>query len=81
LPDLKLVGFCELALVYPANRSAAGAVPDWIAITPDSSRVYVSNSGARSVTVIDAATIKPIINIPVGEVPKRLNTLYLSKIR
>jgi YVTN family beta-propeller protein len=81
LPDLKLVGFCELPLVYPANRPAAGAVPDWIAITPDSSRVYVSNSGARSVTVIDAATIKPIVNIPVGEVPKRLNTLDLGKIR
>jgi hypothetical protein len=45
LPDLKLVGFCELPLAYPANRSAAGAVPDWIAITPDSSRVYVSTSG------------------------------------
>jgi len=81
LPDLKLVGFCELPLVYPANRPAVGAVPDWIAITPDSSRVYVSNSGARSVTVIDAATIKPITNIPVGEVPKRLNILDLGKIR
>jgi len=81
LPDLKLVGFCELPLVYPANGPAAGAVPDWIAITPDSSRVYVSNSGARSVTVIDAATVKPIINIPVGEVPKRLNILDLGKIK
>jgi YVTN family beta-propeller protein len=81
LPDLKLVGFCELPLVYPANRPAVGAVPDWIAITPDSSRVYVSNSGARSVTVIDAAIIKPIVNIPVGEVPKRLNILDLGKIR
>jgi YVTN family beta-propeller protein len=81
LPELKLVGFCELPLVYRSNDAAAGAVPDWIAITPDSSRVYVSNSGARSVTVIDAATIKPIINIPVGEVPKRLNTLDLGKIK
>jgi YVTN family beta-propeller protein len=81
LPDLKLVGFCELPLVYPTNRPATGAVPDWIAITPDSSRLYVSNSATRSVTVIDAATIKPIINIPVGEVPKRLNTLDLGKIK
>jgi YVTN family beta-propeller protein len=81
LPDLKVVGFCNLPLVYPANGLAAGAVPDWIAITPDSSRVYVSNSATRSVTVIDAASIKPIINIPVGEVPKRLNTLDLGKIK
>ncbi|MDQ1405322.1 MAG: hypothetical protein QOG55_951 [Acidobacteriaceae bacterium] len=81
LPELKLVGVCELLLVHPSNGPATGAVPDWIAITPDSSRVYVSNSGARSVTVIDAATMKPIVNIPVGEVPKRLNTLDLSKIK
>jgi len=27
------------------------------------------------------ATIKSIINIPVGEVPKRLNTLDLGKIK
>src|ERR1700693_1868361 len=81
LPDLKLVGFCELPLVYPTNGPATGAVPDWIAITPDSSRLYVSNSATRSVTVIDAASIKSIINIPVGEVPKRLNTLDLGKIK
>jgi YVTN family beta-propeller protein len=81
LPELKLVGVCELPLVHPSNGPATGAVPDWIAITPDSSRVYVSNSGARSVTVIDAATMKPIVNVPVGEVPKRLNTLDLSKIK
>jgi len=81
LPELKLVGACELPLVHPSNGPATGAVPDWFAITPDGSRVYVSNSGARSVTVIDAATMKPIVNIPVGEVPKRLNTLDLSKIK
>jgi YVTN family beta-propeller protein len=81
LPELKLVGVCELPLVHPSNGPATGAVPDWIAITPDGSRVYVSNSGARSVTVIDAATMKPIVNVPVGEVPKRLNTLDLSKIK
>jgi YVTN family beta-propeller protein len=77
----ELIGFCELPLVYPADRPSAGAVPDWIAITPDSTRVYVSNSGARSVTVIDAATVKPITNIPVGEVPERLNTLELGRIK
>ena len=41
----------------------------------------VSNSATRSVTVIDATSLKPIINIPVGEVPKRLNTLDLGKIK
>jgi hypothetical protein len=41
----------------------------------------VSNSATRSVTVIDATSLKPIINIPVGEVPKRLSTLDLGKIK
>lgn len=79
LPNLKLVGVCELPFTYPSNRPPSGAVPDWIAITPDSSRVYVSNSATRSVTVIDATTMKVITNIPVGEVPKRMNTLDLGK--
>jgi hypothetical protein len=41
----------------------------------------VSNSATHSVIVIDATSLKPIINIPVGEVPKRLNTLDLGKIK
>jgi hypothetical protein len=41
----------------------------------------VSNSATRSVTVINATSLKPTINIPVGEVPKRLNTLDLGKIK
>lgn len=41
----------------------------------------VSNSSTRFVTVIDAATIKPITNILVGEVSERLNPLDLKKIK
>jgi YVTN family beta-propeller protein len=52
-------------------------VPDWITFTPDSERVYISNSAARSVSVIDAKSFKSIAIIPVGEVPKRSNTLSL----
>jgi len=77
LPYLKLVGFCALPLVYPADRAPAGAVPDWIAFTPDGQRVFVSNSGARSVSVIDSEKLRPVAVIPVGEVPKRMNTLLL----
>jgi YVTN family beta-propeller protein len=77
LPDLKLVGFCALPLVYPMGRAPAGAVPDWIAFTPDGERVFISNSGARSVSVIDSETLRSVAVIPVGEVPKRMNTLVL----
>ena len=77
LPDLQLLGFSPLPVVHPLNRPASGSVPEWITFTPDSNRVYISNSGARSLSVIDANTLKSIAVIPVGEVPKRINTLLL----
>jgi len=77
LPELQLVGYCPLPVQQPVNRAAIGAVPEWITFTPDSQRVYDSNSGARSVSVIDAKTLKLIDVVNVGEVPKRINTLTL----
>jgi YVTN family beta-propeller protein len=77
LPDLQLVGYCGLPLLQPVNRAALGVVPEWITFTPDSQRVYDSNSGARSVSVIDAKTLKLVDVVNVGEVPKRINTLTL----
>jgi len=52
-------------------------VPNWVAFTPDSSTVYISNAGLRSVSAIDAEAMKLIAVIPVGEVPKRINTLVI----
>lgn len=75
LPGLQLEGFCALPIQQPANRAAIGVVPEWITFTPDSQRVYDSNSGARSVSVIDATTLKLVDVVNVGEVPKRINTL------
>jgi len=77
LPELQLVGYCALPLLQPVNRAALGVVPEWITFTPDSLRVYDSNSGARSVSVIDANTLKLVDVVNVGEVPKRINTLTL----
>jgi YVTN family beta-propeller protein len=79
LPDLKLAGFVALPAEKLANRDPIGALPDWITFTPDSRTLYVSNSGSRSVSAIDAATRKVVATIPVGEVPKRLNTLVLAE--
>jgi DNA-binding beta-propeller fold protein YncE len=53
LPDLKLAGHCSLPNVYPPNHAPTGSVPEWITFTPDSKFLYVSNSGARSVSAID----------------------------
>src|SRR6202022_3295857 len=70
LPALELVGFSALPVIHSLHRPASGVVPEWITFTPDSQRVYVSNSGARSVSVIDAKTLKLVALVPVGEVPK-----------
>jgi len=77
LPELKLIGYATLPEVHPLGHSPTGSVPEWITFTPDSKVVYVSNSGAGSVSAIDTNTMKEIAVIPVGEVPKRINTLVL----
>jgi len=77
LPDLVLVGHVSLPLVHPLEHTPTGSVPEWITFTPDSKRVYISNSGGRSVSAIDTRTLKLVAVIPVGEVPKRINTLVL----
>ncbi|PYT47880.1 MAG: hypothetical protein DMG44_16775 [Acidobacteria bacterium] len=77
LPDLELVGHTALPLVHPLGHAATGSVPEWITFTPDSKHVYVSNSGGRSVSAIDTKTLKIVAVIPVGEVPKRINTLVV----
>jgi YVTN family beta-propeller protein len=77
LPDLKLIGHVALSEVHPVGHSPTGSVPEWITFTPDSKTIYISNSGAGSVTAIDNKTLKQVALIPVGEVPKRMNTLVL----
>lgn len=77
LPDLRLVGYVKLPEVHGINGSSTGAVPEWITFTPDSKTVYVSNSAARSVSAIDVEELKQIAVIPVGEVPKRINMLFV----
>ena len=77
LPDLQLIGHAELPEVHPLGRTPSGAVPEWITFSPDSRRVYVSDSAAQCISVIDAELLKEVAVIPVGEVPKRMNTLTL----
>jgi len=77
LPELKLMGYVALPEVHPLGQPPTGSVPEWITFTPDSKFLYLSNSGARSVTAIDTATLQQVAIIPVGEVPKRINTLVL----
>ena len=66
LPQLKLAGEVKV-----------GHHPDWLTFTPDGKRVYVANAGSNSVSVVDVATRKELMQIPVGQVPKRNITAVL----
>jgi YVTN family beta-propeller protein len=75
LPELKVLGYATLPSVEVPGRHPVGAVADWLTFAPDSKTVYIADSGLRSVSVIDAKTLKEVARIRVGEVPKRMNTL------
>ena len=77
LADLSLVGQVALPELKLPGRSPGGAVPNWVTFAPDSRTVYISNAGLRSVTAVDTQSMKIRAVIPVGEVPKRINTLVM----
>ncbi len=73
--DLNGTGY-DVGLATPVASPAAtraliatvgvGALPTAIAVSPDGQRVYVANSSANSVSVLDVHTRAPITAIPVG---------------
>jgi YVTN family beta-propeller protein len=46
-----------------------GNVPQFLAVSPDGTRVYVPNEGSNAVSVINAATNTVVATIPVGSQP------------
>jgi YVTN family beta-propeller protein len=78
LSDLKLVGQIDLPELKLPGYALGGAVANWVTFTPDGKTIYIANSGLRSVTAIDTASMKVKAVIPVGEVPKRINTLVMN---
>jgi YVTN family beta-propeller protein len=78
LADLALIGKVDLPSETIAGRAgtlSAGA--NWVTFTPDGKELFVSNSELRSVSVVDTVAMKVVKVIPVGEVPKRNNTLVI----
>jgi YVTN family beta-propeller protein len=61
LPSLSLVG-----------TVLVGQDPNWDALSPDGTRVFVSNRGSDDVSVIDLETRQEIARIKVGQYPERL---------
>ena len=78
LADLSQIGEVALPALRLAGRAPMSSVPNWVTFTPDSKTLYVSNAGMRSVTAIDTASMSVKAVIPVGEVPKRINTLLMN---
>jgi YVTN family beta-propeller protein len=66
LPDLNLLGSTDV-----------GLSPDWVTLTPDGKKAYVANAGSNSVSVVDIKSMKELVRIPVGQVPKRNITAVL----
>jgi YVTN family beta-propeller protein len=78
LADLKLIGEVALPALKLPGHGPIASVPNWVTFTPDSKTIYISNAAIRSVTAIDTASMTVKAVIPVGEVPKRINTLVMN---
>jgi YVTN family beta-propeller protein len=78
LDDLKLLGQVALPVLKLPGHESIGAVPNWVTFTPDGKTLYVSNAGLKSVSAIDTQAMRLIATVPVGEVPKRINTLVMQ---
>jgi YVTN family beta-propeller protein len=76
LDTLKEIGRVDLPSYKVAgNATPISAIANWTTFTPDGKYLYISNAGMRSVSVVDVPNMKLVKAIPVGEVPKRINTL------
>lgn len=59
---------CEWRMI---KRIEVGAHPDWLALTPDGSKLYVALAGDDETAVIDTQALEVVARIRVGNVPKR----------
>jgi YVTN family beta-propeller protein len=78
LADLSLIGHVDLPSLKLSGHKPLSAVANWVTFTPDGKLVYISNASMRSVTAIDTKAMKVVAVIPVGEVPKRINTMVMN---
>jgi hypothetical protein len=79
LPELKLLGHVSLPELRVAGQVPIAAGPDWLTVTPDSQRLYVSDAALNGVSVIDTEAMKIAGFIKVGEVPNRSSALVIDE--
>jgi YVTN family beta-propeller protein len=68
LPDLRLVA------TVPVGRD-----PNWVTLSPDGRRVFVSNRGSDDVSVIDLASRTEVARVKVGRYPQRMTAVALGR--
>jgi YVTN family beta-propeller protein len=62
------------------NSVQVGSSPWGVAVTPDGTKVYVTNAGSDNVSVIDTATDNVIATVKVGSFPVALGQFIGGKI-
>ena len=67
LPDLRLVGTVPV-----------GHDPNWIVLSPDGKRCFVSNRGSDDVSVIDLASRREVGRVKVGSYPQRMASVAVA---
>ena len=78
LDDLKLIGQVALPVLKLPGHEQIASVPNWVTFTPDGKTIYVSNAGAAlGHRDRHGKTMKVNAVVPVGEVPKRINTMVI----
>src|SRR5580704_10403336 len=78
LADLSLIGHVDLPDLKLAGHKPLSAVANWLTFSPDGKLADVSNAALRSFSAIDMQAMKVIAIVPVGEVPKRINTMVMN---
>jgi YVTN family beta-propeller protein len=82
LDTMKLIGKVDLPpLNVAGHKVPISAVPEWVTFSGDGKYLYVSDASEKTVSVIDTGAMKLAKIIPVGEVPKRSNTLIIPDKR
>lgn len=67
LPDLTEIG-----------QVFVGQHPEWVTFTPDGKTAYIGAAGDNVTYAIDVETMEAVAKIPVGQVPKRLASVYMA---
>jgi YVTN family beta-propeller protein len=70
-----IFGTAIIYFIYPIEPEGLplGQTPSYLSSNPNTNRIYVSNSGNNSVSVIDGLINKVIKNIPVATAPSSLS--------